>query len=79
MGNLERAKIKMPSPEKLAALAKALGVTRRYILQQTGMAEPLDITDPYIVELAEIFAELTAEEKEEIVAAARWKAGRKRR
>ena len=79
VANLERAKIKMPSPEKLAALAKALGVTRRYILEQTGMAEPLDMTDPYIVELADIFAGLTDEEKEEIVAAARWKAERKRR
>jgi len=79
VASLERAKIKMPSLQKLAALAKALGVTRRYILEQCGMAEPLDMTDPYIVELAEIFAGLTDEEKEEIVAAARWKAERKRR
>ena len=43
------------------------------------MAEPLDMTGPCIVELANIFAGLTDEEKEEIVAAARWKAERKRR
>jgi transcriptional regulator with XRE-family HTH domain len=77
VANLEREKIRMPSPEKLAALAKALGVTRRYILEQTGMVEPLEMTDPYIVELADIFAGLTDEEKEEIVARARWKAQRK--
>ena len=79
VANLERGKIRMPSPGKLASLAKALGVTRRYILEQTGMVELLDMTDPYIVELAHIFAQLTDEEKEEIVAAARWKAERKRR
>lgn len=78
VANLERGKIKMPSADRLAALAKALGVTRRHILEQTGIAEPLDMTDPYIVELADIFAGLSDEEKEEIVAAARWKAQRKK-
>jgi transcriptional regulator with XRE-family HTH domain len=79
VANLERGKIKLPSQDRLAALAKALGVARRHILEQTGIVEPLDMTDPYIVELANIFAGLTDEEKEEVVARARWKAERKKR
>jgi transcriptional regulator with XRE-family HTH domain len=78
VANLERGKIRMPSEEKLEALAHALHVTRRYILEQAGMIEPVDITDPYVVELADVFAELTDEEKEEILAGARWKAERKK-
>jgi transcriptional regulator with XRE-family HTH domain len=78
VANLERGKIRMPSEEKLQALAHALGVTRRYILEQAGMIEPVDIADRYIVELADIFAELTDEEKEEVLAGARWKAERKK-
>jgi len=79
VANLERGKIRMPSEEKLEALASALDVTRRYILEQAGIVEPVDTTDPYIVELADIFPELTDEEKEEILASARWKAERKKR
>ena len=79
VANLERGKIRMPSEEKLEALAHALDVTRRYILEQAGIVEPVDTTDPYIVELADIFPELTDEEKQEIVAGARWKAERKKR
>ena len=78
VANLERGKIRMPSEEKLMALARALGVTRRYILEQAGVVEPLDIDDPYIVQLADVFADLTEEEKEEILANARWKAERKK-
>jgi transcriptional regulator with XRE-family HTH domain len=68
----------MPSEQKLEALARALGVTRRYLLEQAGMIEPVDIADPYIIELADVFAGLTDEEKEEILAGARWKAERKK-
>ena len=78
VANLERGKIRGPSEEKLEALAHALDVTRRYILEQAGMIEPVDTTDPYIVELADIFAGLTDEEKEEVLAGARWKAERKK-
>jgi transcriptional regulator with XRE-family HTH domain len=78
VANLEKGKIRMPSEQKLEALAQALEVTRRYILEQAGMIEPVDIADLYIVELADIFAELTDEEKEEILAGARWKAERKK-
>lgn len=78
VANLERGKIRMPSQGKLEALASALDVTRRYILEQAGVVEPVDTTDPYIVELADIFPEISDEEKEEIVAAARWKAERKK-
>jgi len=78
VANLEAGKIRMPSEEKLEALAKALDVTKRYILEQAGIVEPVDTTDPHIVELADIFPELTDEEKEEIVASARWKAERKK-
>ena len=78
VANLERGKIRMPSEEKLEALAHALDVTRRYILEQAGIVEPVDTTDPYIVELADVFADLTDEEKEEILAGARWKAERKK-
>jgi transcriptional regulator with XRE-family HTH domain len=78
LANLERGKIRMPSEEKLEALAQALQVTKRYILEQAGMIEPVDIADPYIVELADVFADLTDEEKEEVLAGARWKAERKK-
>jgi transcriptional regulator with XRE-family HTH domain len=78
VANLERGKIRMPSEGKLEALAHALDVTRRYILEQAGMIEPVDTADPYIVELADVFADLTDEEKEEILAGARWKAERKK-
>jgi transcriptional regulator with XRE-family HTH domain len=78
VANLERGKIRVPSERKLEALAHGLDVTRRYILEQAGMIEPVDITDPYIVELADVFAHLTDEDKEEILAAARWKAERRR-
>jgi transcriptional regulator with XRE-family HTH domain len=79
VANLEKGKIRMPSEQKLEALAQALDVTRRYILEQAGMIEPVDIADPYIVELADVFADLTDEEKEEVLAGARWKAERKKR
>lgn len=79
VANLERGKIRMPSEQKLESLAKALHVTKRYILEQGGIVEPVDTSDPHIVELGEIFPELTDEEKEEIVAGARWKAERKKR
>ncbi|HUW09513.1 MAG TPA: helix-turn-helix transcriptional regulator [Anaerolineae bacterium] len=78
VANLERGKIRMPSEEKLEALARALDVTRRYILEQAGIVEPVDTTDPYIVELADLFPNLTDEEKQEILAGARWKAERKK-
>jgi transcriptional regulator with XRE-family HTH domain len=78
VANLERGKIRRPSDERLEALAQALKVTKRYILEQAGMIEPVDIADPYIVQLADIFAELTDEEKEEVLAGARWKAERKK-
>ena len=78
VANLERGKIRMPSEEKLEALAHALEVTRRYILEQAGMIEPVDTADPYIVQLADVFADLTDEEKQEILAGARWKAERKK-
>lgn len=78
VANLERGKIRVPSEEKLEALAHALDVTRRCILEQAGMIEPVDTADPYIVELADVFAHLTDEEKEEILAGARWKAERKK-
>jgi len=78
VANLERGKIRMPSEGKLEALAHGLDVTRRYILEQAGIVEPVDIADPYIVELADVFADLTDEEKEEILAGARWKAERKK-
>lgn len=78
VANLERGKIRRPSDERLEALAHALDVTRRYILEQAGLIEPVDIADPYIVELADIFADLTDEEKEEVLAGARWKAERKK-
>lgn len=71
IANLERGKIKMPSRERLKALARAPDVTKRYLLQQAGIVEPVDTTDPYIVELADMFPRLTEEEKEEMVAAAR--------
>jgi transcriptional regulator with XRE-family HTH domain len=78
VANLERGKIRRPSEERLEALAQALGVAKRYILEQAGMIEPVDIADPYIVELADIFAELSDEEKEEVLAGAKWKAERKK-
>jgi transcriptional regulator with XRE-family HTH domain len=78
VANLERGKIRRPSEERLEALAQALEVTKRYILEQAGIIEPVDIADPYIVKLADIFAELTDEEKEEVLAGARWKAERKK-
>jgi transcriptional regulator with XRE-family HTH domain len=78
VANLEKGKIRMPSEEKLEALARALDVTRRYILEQAGIIEPVDTADPYIVQLADVFADLTDEEKEEILAGARWKAERKK-
>ncbi len=78
LANLEKGKIRMPSEQRLEALAQALNVTKRYVLEQAGMIEPVDLADPYIVELADVFAHLTEEEKEEILAAARWKAERKR-
>jgi transcriptional regulator with XRE-family HTH domain len=78
VANLERGKIRRPSDERLEALAQALKVTKRYILEQAGMIEPVDIADPYVVQLADVFAELTDEEKEEILAGARWKAERKK-
>jgi len=78
VANLERGKIRMPSEEKLQALAHALDVSTRYILEQAGVIKPLDFADPYIVELADVFADLTDDEKEEILAGARWKAERKK-
>jgi transcriptional regulator with XRE-family HTH domain len=78
VANLERGKIRRPSDERLEALAQALKVTKRYILEQAGMIEPVDVADPYIVELADIFADLTDDEKEEVLAGAKWKAERKK-
>ena len=79
VANLERGKIKTPSKEKLDAFANALEVTTIYILEQADVIDPVDTTDPYIVALADVFPELTEEEKEEMLALARWKAERKKR
>jgi transcriptional regulator with XRE-family HTH domain len=78
VANLERGKIRVPSEEKIEALAYARDVTRRYILEQAGIIEPVDTVDPYVVELADVFTDLTDEEKQEILAGARWKAERKK-
>jgi transcriptional regulator with XRE-family HTH domain len=78
VANLERGKIRRPSEERLEALAQALQVTKRYMLEQAGIIEPVDLTDPYIMELADVFADLTDEEKEEVLAGARWKAERRK-
>lgn len=77
LANLEKGKIRMPSEQRLEALAHALDVSKRYMLEQAGIIEPLNLADPYLVELGDVFVDLTDEDKEEILAWARWKAARR--